>query len=365
MSLKNVEVDNKEMELETWPAFVDILSSTVVAIAFAFFILVVLLSMSKITTSSSSTEDTKSGSTSDDPNVEAKVISEKTSKFPRLSIVAKPATSATSSADNSKNISETDNSIVLKVPKDATVTNNSEKVVQPGSSNKQVLGEVPKFIDSRSMDVLKELVVVQQDVISQQRKVIDQQDKEIQQTTREYQSLLAVVTKEKEVEDVRQKINPKEDQALFNNIEKNGNRISGVDELSKGESNYLLSPPEVQVEPINIKPTPENGIIIRFNDNSDYFNRDNMNILKKQISNNIDLYKSRGVSIKASNSSFAISGSDSKRVSVNRLVLLRSLLVNMGVNPSLIKISTVDSNKVSEVSEEENYGSLEIVPNEG
>lgn len=362
MSLKNTEVDDKEMELETWPAFVDILSSTVVAIAFAFFILVVLLSMSKITTSSSSSEDQKSGSTSDDPQVEATIISEKSSQFPRLSIVA-PPTAATNSTVDNKNVSKTDSEKVIRVPEDAPVTNNQQKIVQPGSSDRQVLGEVPKLVDSRSMDVLKELVVVQQDVIAQQRKVIDQQDTEIQQTTREYQSLLAVVTKEKEVEDIRQKINPKKDKALFNNIEKEGTRISGVDKSTTGSSNYLLSPPEVQVKQVDIQSTPENGLVVKFNDNSDYFNKENMSKIQSQVSNNIDLYKNRGVTISSKNSDFAISGSESRRISVNRLVLMRSVLVSMGVNPSLIKINTV-SNKTSEVSEEESYGLLEIIPNE-
>jgi len=363
MSLKNVEVDDKEMELETWPAFVDILSSTVVTLAFAFFILVVILSLSKITTSSSDQQQKKSGGGTS--AAESILLSEKTSEYPKLSIVS-PPTLAKNQESKSQSSSSTQENKIIFVPENAKITNKEVKVTEPGESKKEVLGEIPKFTESRVMEVLKELVVVQQDVITQQRKVIEQQDTQIKQTAREYQSLLSVVTKAPEVESLKQKIAPKPDQARFNPIDETGEELSGASETPKGTGTYVLSPPTIAIKGIVVKPMASNGLMVEFKDNANYLNKANIDTIKKEIGANLQLYKDKGVTLNGKASDFSVSGAEGKRIAVDRLILVRSILIDMGVDKSLIKFKPLRDEKSNTTSaeEEENYGWVQIVPNQ-
>ncbi|KAL0263821.1 UNVERIFIED_CONTAM: hypothetical protein PYX00_011120 [Menopon gallinae] len=255
MSLKHTEVDDKELELETWPAFVDILSSTVVVLAFAFFILVVVLSLLKVTSSDTDAKNEKDGGSA--VTIESVLLSEKTSEFQKLSIIAPPALAKNQTSKKNTPSSSEENRVVF-VPENAKVTNDEVKATEIGESKKEVLGEIPKFTDSRVMEVLKELLIVQQDVIAQQRKVIEQQDTKIKQTAREYQSLLSIMTKANEVEDLRQQINNKPDKANFNTIDDEGERISGPVEnpnaLLYASTSYALTVNEVVEKVVNSAP---------------------------------------------------------------------------------------------------------------
>ncbi|MGV3279184.1 hypothetical protein ACFX5K_06040 [Rickettsiales bacterium LUAb2] len=355
MSLKGTEVDSKEIELETWPAFVDILSSTVVVLAFAFFILVIVQSISKITSSTTRESNNTGGSIT--TIQQSTVLSDKTSQFQKLSIVS-PATLAKNQEPVVKSTSETEEDKIIYVPQNAKITDQEVKVTEPGQSQRQVLGEIPKFTDTRVMEVLKELIIVQQDVIAQQRKVIEQQDTQIRQSTREFQSLLSLITKNPEIEDVKQKITPRDDQAKFIQIDNEGQRVSGTSESPHGTSTYVLSPPSVASKDVTIDSADSGALAINFNDNAGYFNDENLKAIKESLKQHLVNYQAKGVVLTAKPSDFAISPIDSRRTAVDRLLLVRSVLMDLGVDKSLIKFATLNDNDNNE--KEENYGWVHV-----
>lgn len=365
MSIKDYGTDDKELELETWPAFVDILSSTVVSLAFAFFVLVIMLSISKVTsaTDSEGQKNKKSGGAVETQNA---VLAQMAATYPKVSIVS---TSVRAQNRESKSLSsESKDQKIILVPENAKVSPKPVKVTEPGESYKQVLGEIPKFTDSRVIEVLKEMVIVQQDVITQQRKVIEQQDTKIEQTTREYQSLLSIITKSPEVEDLRQKIVPKPDRAKFNIVDINGERTSGVSPVPKGNGVYILSPPNVAFRGISVLDSGDgrHGTLVMFKDNANYILDKSLPGLKKKLRANIDLYKANGVTITAKPSSYSISASEGRRVAVDRMILIRSILLDLGVNKNAIKfksfVSQATSKDTKDKVEQGNYGWVEIVP---
>lgn len=366
MSDKDGGIDDKELELETWPAFVDILSSTVVALAFAFFILVVLLSISKITTASESEgkKDKKSGGTSEIQNA---VLAKNAATYPKVTIVS-PSIMARNQQTKTQTSEKKDNRIIM-VPEQAKVSPKQVKVHEPGDSYQEVLGEIPKFTDSRVMEVLKEMVIVQQDVITQQRRVIEQQDTKIEQTTREYQSLLSVITKNPEVETLHQKSNPKKDLAKFIPIDKTGPILSGIRKTPHGHSVYTLSPPNTAFKGVEVQTRglPEGSMRLNFKDNANYMTPEVLAKVKEDLRSHISGFASRGVVIYTRPSDFSISASEGKRVAVDRMILVRSILIEMGVNKKSIKfkpfVSQSTSGKDQNSQEQDNYGWVQIDPN--
>lgn len=362
MSVKLPHEDDKEIELETWPAFVDILSSTVVTLAFAFFILVVLLSVAKINPSSSSANKKEQQQGGGAATTESLVLSNRSSEFPHLAVVSPPTmattTATATTATTSENLAQ-----VLVVPNKATINDKVIKVKDPGESHQEVLGEIPKFMDSRVMEVLKELLIVQQNVISQQRKVIEQQDTEIQQTARQYQSLLALMTKQQEIEKLRQQVVPKDQQAKFIPLDQNGEDLTGTSNIPKGQSNYVLSAPNVVIRSIKLSQS-QNGLVkIQFYDNANYFTESDMKALSNQLSQNLVAYKSKGVTIMAKPSDYSVTYVEGKRITVDRMILLRSILINLGLNKSLITFKPLLNQQANNGKTEENYGWVQVVPN--
>lgn len=353
MSRQEIEVDTKEIELETWPAFVDILSSTVVVLAFAFFILVVVQSISRVT-SSQSKQDQQNGGASSKVS-QSVVMSDKSSKFKKLSIIS-PSTLATNKEPLVKSMSQTQDTVKF-VPKKAVVTDKNVKVTEPGQSQREVLGEIPKFTDSRVMEVLKELVVVQQDVISQQRKVIEQQETQIQRSTKEYQSLLSLITKNPEVEDIKQKIIPRDQQAKFIEVDRQGHTVSGTSKQPNGRSTYVLSPPNVAERSISTSTGDNNSLKIQFHDNAQYLNADNLKSVKEALLKKLIEYQSKGVSISGVPSVYALSSAEGRRLAVARMLLIRSILIDLGVNKSLIKFKPIS---LQQESNNNNYGWVNV-----
>jgi vacuolar-type H+-ATPase subunit H len=253
-------------------------------------------------------------------------------------------------------------------PLDAPIIVNNQEIKELGDSKKQILGDIPKTVDTNTLEVLKELITVQQDVIAQQRKVIEQQDETIIDSVREYQSLLSLVTKEKEIEDVRQQIFKKPDQANFIEIDSDGERLSGKATVQKGNGNYILNPTNDSNIAINIVESND-GLRFDFTDNAAFLNSESYAKVKESLLNRLDTYKINGVSIESRVSSYALSGAESQRIAVERMLVYRSILIELGLSPSLIKLKTV-SKAVEQSSEgekrnveEDNYGWIMVKKN--
>ena len=222
---------------QAWPSFTDILSSTVVVLCFCLLVLVIVLSVTRITSSTARESDQSSPSK---VNVESEVLGEYRAEFQKLVIIANPSLMKEMKIQSDQPTTP----IVEKqsyTPIDAPIVANNQEIKELGDSKKQVLGDIPKTVDTNTLEVLKELIIVQQDVIAQQRKVIEQQDETIVDSVREYQSLLSLVTKEKEIEDVRQKVFKKPEQASFIEIDSDGERLNGKATELKGNGNYILN----------------------------------------------------------------------------------------------------------------------------
>ena len=346
---------------QAWPSFVDILSSTIVVLAFALLIVVIVLSVTNIS-SSIRNDDNESSPSSN--RIETDIVSDFRAEFQKLVIIANPSLKKEMDID-SDSPTTPDVSLVTYVP-DAVETNISEPVVDPGDSRKQVLGDIPKTQDSRSVEVLKEIVLVQRDVIDQQRKVIEQQDNEIVETVREYQSLLSLITQETEIEDIRQKINPKEDQANFIDVDSEGSRLTGESVSPRGQGTYVFSPsniPKQNVEFLN----SANALLFNFKDNASFLLKDDYDRIKEILSNQVSDFSASGVVIETTMTDYAVSGAEAQRVAVERLLVFRSLLAEIGVPSTMIRLKTVRSGETLEndqTNRDKTYGTISIKKND-
>ncbi len=346
---------------QAWPSFTDILASTVVVLAFAILVLVIVLSVTRIT-SSNAKESNDSSPTS--IKVESIVLGEFRSEFQKLLIVSNPSLRKEMDIESDQPTTmEKTEDIRPFVPLDVPVVPAKEKIKEIGDSKRQVLGDIPKTVDTKTLEVLKELIIVQKDVIEEQRKVIEQQNEEVQQTVREYQSLLSLITKEKEIEDVRQKIYKKDQQAQFVPLDKEGEKLTGSAESPNGTANYILNPTNNSNISVEVRNT-QDGVLIDFKDNAAFLNNSNYEIARNSLKENIESYKSKGATIEAKVSSFALSGAEAQRIAVERMLVFRSILVELGLAPSLIKLKTivVDDNEEEKLDnvEEESYGWISV-----
>ncbi len=355
MAKKN---DYNEASNQAWPSFVDILSSTIVVLCFALLIVVIVLSVSTVSSSQGTNSDQSSPS---EIRVQTDVLGEFRAEFQKVLIISNPSLRREIKIENKAPTADTLERPIF-TPTPSQVEQSSSNIQEPGDSQKQVLGDIPKNVDSLSVEVLKELIIVQRDVIEQQRKVIEQQDTEIIETTREYQSLLSLVTKEKEVEDIRQKINPKTDQALFVSLDSEGERLTGPDVKPKGNSKYSLNSAEQPKSEIILLEQPD-FISVSFKDNSQFLLESSYNSIKEILSKKVALYQDKGVIIEATISDFAVSEAEAQRTAVDRLLIFRSILLEVGVPASAVKLKTVSSNKEQNVNQEESYGSITIKAN--
>jgi hypothetical protein len=358
MSKKNYN----EAAEQAWPSFVDILSSTIVVLCFALLIVVIVLSVTRITSASKKESNESSPSSL---KQESEIIGDFRAEFQKLVIIANPSLRKEMEIQSDQPTVEV-NQPSTYVP-DAVTTDKPEPVKEPGESTKQVLGDIPKTINSRSVEVLKELIIVQRDVIEQQRKVIEQQDNEIVKTVREYQSLLSLVTKEKEVEDIRQKINAKPDKANFIDVDDSGQRLTGPSANPRGQGTYVLSPSNAPRQSIEMIDTGSE-LLFNFKDNASFVRKEDYDQIKASVVKRLDELKSSGVLVEARMSDYAMSGAESQRMAVERLLIFRSLLIDAGVPPALIKLKTikpVENVDGSEVvgSEGETYGSIILKKN--
>ncbi|XWO13964.1 peptidoglycan -binding protein [Candidatus Hepatincola sp. Pdp] len=337
MSKKN---NYDEAATQAWPSFVDILSSTVLVLCFALLVLVIILTISRIT---SATKNLDKESSPSSIQIQSDVLGDYRSRFQKLAIIANPSLRREMKIQSDQPTVDKNDKKPIYVPLDVPdLVEDDQTIREPGDSTKQVLGDIPKTIDTQSLEVLKELIIVQRDVISQQRKVLEQTDKKVKDTVREYQSLLALVTKENEVEDIRQKINPTPDKAKFIETDKTGERVSGANENPEGSGNYFLSPPNNPKATVSLKDTPE-GTLISFNDNAPFVSKESYQKAKDMLASKVEDYK-EGVSLEAKVTDFAVSGAEGQRIAVERLLIFRSMLIDLGVPPTAIKLKTVESN---------------------
>ncbi|MFL1780753.1 hypothetical protein ABSA28_00451 [Candidatus Hepatincolaceae symbiont of Richtersius coronifer] len=352
---------------QAWPSFVDILSSTLVVMCFALLITTMVLSITKVTSSSSKTNNTNESSPSS-IKIESDILGEYRAEFQKLAIIANPSLRKEMEIQSSQPISDQAMQPVY-IPRDATPVEDPQEIKEPGESTKQVLGDIPKTIDSRSVEVIKELIMVQKDVIEQQRKVIEQKNQEVFQTIREYQSLLALVTKDKEVEDIRQISNPKPDQALFAEINEDGDRLTGPSSVPKGNSNYALSPSNDPTKTLEILSSGV-GVVFNFNDNAPFITKETYDSVRASLQQRVEDFRTKGVTIESKLSDFALSGAEAQRIAVERLLIFRSILIETGVPPSLIRLKTVEDNGQIQAEtggdniQEENYGWINVKRND-
>ena len=346
---------------QAWPSFVDILSSTIVVLAFALLIVVIVLSVTKVSSSirNDNTESSPSAS-----RMESEIVSDFRAEFQKLVIISNPSLRKEMDVESDSPTVEDTRSLTY-VP-DAVPTNVSEPILEPGDSNKQVLGDIPKTQDSRSVEVLKELIIVQRDVIDQQRKVIEQQDDEIVQTVREYQSLLSLVTQENEIEDIRQKINPKPNQAMFIDVDDEGERLTGESVSPKGQGTYTLSPSNTPRQNIDIV-NAVNQILFSFKDNASFLLKDDYDKIKGVLANQVNEFSVSGVTIETTMSDYAVSGAEAQRMAVERLLIFRSLLTDIGVPSTMIRLRTIRSDNSSDneqTNRDKTYGAISIKKND-
>jgi hypothetical protein len=347
-----------EASNQAWPSFVDILSSTIVVLCFALLIVVIVLSVSTVSSSQGTNSDQSSPS---EIRVQTDILGEFRAEFQKVLIISNPSLRKEIKIENrAPTVDALERPIFT--PNPSQVEKSPSNIQEPGDSQKQVLGDIPKNVDSMSVEVLKELIIVQRDVIEQQRKVIEQQDNEIVETTREYQSLLSLVTKEKEVEDIRQNITPKIDQALFVNTDSEQEKLSGPEPTPSGSSRYSLNKAEQPKTEVVIF-DKEDSTNIAFKDNSQFLLEKSYLDIKNNLLKKVALYQDKGVVIEATISDFAVSEAEAQRIAVDRLLIFRSILLEIGVPASAVKLKTVSSNKEQNVNQEESYGSITIKAN--
>ena len=180
-------------------------------------------------------------------------------------------------------------------------------------------------------------------------------------------TLLSLVTKENEVEDIKQKINAKPDQAQFIDTDQSGEKLYGPTRTPKGQSKYALSPSNNPSSIIHVIDGSD-GLIFKFQDNAAFVTVESYALVKSAISNRLEEYKSKGITIESKVTDFALSGAEGQRIAVERLLIFRSLLIELGVSPSLIKLKTVkaDERRAEEGAEkrqEEDYGWISVKKN--
>jgi hypothetical protein len=351
----DTESRSKDADLQTWPSFVDILSSTVVVLAFALLILIIVLSVSKQSSSSSKDDLNEKGGSSSE-KIQSVVMSNFKAEFQKLAIVANPSLRKESAIQESDKTVDSNNKVPEVDTKNFTV-DSTNAFSEVGQSKKQIMGDIPKIVDTKAMDVLKELLIVQKDVIDQQRKVIEQQEDKIENTVKEYQSLLSLVTKEQSVEDIRQKIIPREQDMNFVQTDGAKTSLTGTSQTPKGNGNYVVNPMSSAVRDLTVVKRAD-GISFVFNDNAQFLNEFNLQQVKNNLSSKVVGYKTNGAVLEAKPSNYVISGAEAQRVAVERLLIFRSILIELGVDPSLIKLKTIKSTKIED--REEDYGWVSI-----
>lgn len=338
-----------EANEQAWPSFVDILSSTVLVLSFALLVLIIVLSVTRVTTSIRQ-EDHETSPTS--LKIQTEVLGDYRQEYQKRSIVAKPSLQEENQVDTDKPVVDDNDKIPVYVPKkNNVVIDKVEKVTEVGDSKKRVIGDIPKSVDAKSLEVLEELLVVQKDVIEQQRKVIEQQDQDLTQTVRDYQSLLSLITEEKEIEDLRQKINPKDQIAKFNNITEDSKRLSGESEDPTGNGSMFLTPPINPTATVSVNEN-KNAMVFNFQDNAPFLTENSVNLIKEKIQDNLSNYKNSIVVLESKVSDYAVSAAEAQRIAVDRLLIFRSLLIDAGIPASSIKLKTVATNK-SELSSDD------------
>lgn len=352
---------------QAWPSFVDILSSTVLVLCFALLVLVIVLSVTRITSSIRKEQHETSPSSY---KVESEVLGDYRAEFQKLSIVSNPSLREEMQIQSDAPTVDNADKRPIYVPEDVTdVIEKPQEIKEIGDSERQVLGDIPKVVDVNPIEVLEELIIVQRDVIEQQRKVIEQQDDQIAQTVREYQSLLSLITKEQEIEDVRQKITPKPDQAKFTPLNTEQEKVSGNLDTPSGDGSLFLSPPNNPRSKIDVE-TEEDVLFFNFNDNAPFLNKESGEIAIDAIKNNIEKYKGSNIVLETKVTDYAVSGAEAQRIAVERLLIFRSLLIDTGISPSLIRLKTIEgqsedpaANSGKKKSADLNYGWVAIKKN--
>jgi DNA-binding protein H-NS len=361
------KMEQEDVGQQSWPVYADILSSTLIVLAFALLVMVMVVSVMRVT-SSIRNESFETAPSS--YKVESEVLGDYRAEFQKLAIVANPSMREEMQIQSDAPTVDQMSNRPIYVPKDIIdVVDKPQEVKAIGDSERQVLGDMPKVVDVNPIEVLEELIIVQRDVIEQQRKVIEQQDEQINQTVREYQSLLALVTNEKEIEDVRQKINPQPDQAKFMNLDANDQRISGTEETPQGQGSLFLSPPNNPTSTIAAE-VLNDALFFNFKDNAPFLNNDSEQIARNTIVNNKDKFDGNIV-LETKITDFAVSGAEAQRIAVERLLIFRSLLIDAGISPDQIRMRTIEgqsgnpaaSNSGQSGSAELNYGWVVIKRN--
>ncbi len=331
--------DYNEASEQAWPSFVDILSSTILVLCFALLIVVIVLSVTRLTTSIRNEQHETSPSSY---KIESEVLGDYRAEFQKLSIVANPSLREEMQLLSDAPTVDKVDTMPIYVPEEITdIIEKPQEVKEIGDSERQVLGDIPKVIEVNPIEVLKELIIVQRDVIEQQRKVIEQQDEQISRTVREYQSLLSLITKEREIEKVSQKIVPKEDVANFTPLDSEDERISGNVDKPDGSGSLFLSPPNNPRSKISFDDTDE-ALLFNFNDNAPFLSRESSQIAIEAIKSNIDKYKGSNLILETKATDYAVSGAEAQRIAVERLLIFRSLLIDAGISPSLIRLRTIE-----------------------
>ncbi|MDR0484694.1 MAG: hypothetical protein LBH40_05410 [Alphaproteobacteria bacterium] len=358
----------EDVGAQSWPVYADILSSTLIVLAFALLVMVMVVSVMRVT-SSIRNEDHETAPSS--YKVESEVLGDYRAEFQKLAIVANPSMREEMQIQSDAPTVDKMDTRPIYVPQDVTdVVDKPQEIKAIGDSERQVLGDMPKVVDVNPIEVLEELIIVQRDVIEQQRKVIEQQDEQINQTVKEYQSLLSLVTKEREVEDIRQKINPTPDVANFVPLDTADQRVSGNVEAPSGQGSMFLSPPNNPRSKIDTE-TLDDALFFNFNDNAPFLNQESSQLAIETIRNNIEKFSGSNIILETKVTDFAVSGAEAQRIAVERLLIFRSLLIDAGVSPSLIRLKTIEgqsddpaaNNSGQNSSAELNYGWVAIKKN--
>ena len=351
------KVEYNEASTQAWPSFVDILSSTIVVLCFALLIVVIVLSVSTV---SSSLGENANESSPSEVRLQSDILGEYRAEFQKVLVITNPSLRREMNIESEEpNTENPERPLFAPVP--SQTVENPQEVQEPGQSEREVLGDLPREIVSRSTEVLEELIIVQRDVIEQQRKVIEQQNQEVEDTVREYQSLLALTTREREVEDIRQQIIPRENIAKFIDVPE-GEQLAGPEEVPNGNSRYALDSAQQPNSVVTITPE-QNSLKVSFKDNSPFLLEDSYNQLKATLSQIFASIENNNFVLEATISDFAVSQAEGQRVAVDRLLIIRSILVELGVKPSAIRLRTLqnsDNDQIDNSMQEGNYGSVTI-----
>ncbi|MDR0484746.1 MAG: hypothetical protein LBH40_05670 [Alphaproteobacteria bacterium] len=163
----------------------------------------------------------------------------------------------------------------------------------------------------------------------------------------------------KEIEDSKNQDSSEKDTPL-----QGKQRESGNVEVPSDQGSMFLSPPNNPRSKISTE-ILDDALFFNFNDNAPFLNQESAQMATETIKNNIKKFSGYNIILETKVTDFAVSGAEAQRIAVERLLIFRSLLINAGVSPSLIRFKSIESQSDDSATDsgQKNHGWIAIKKN--